>query len=64
MKANVGTVDRVLPIGTGMALVGLEVTGTIGPLGYLCVVPLLTEMLRVCPAYSLFGYRSCPNGTR
>ena len=64
MKANVGTVDRVLPMGTGMARVGLEVTGTIGSLGYLGIVPLLTEMLRVCPAYSLLGYGSGPNGTR
>ena len=40
MKANVGTVDRVLPMGTGMARVGLEVTGTIGSLGYLGIVPL------------------------
>ena len=64
MKANVGTVDGVLCIGAGIALIGLAVAGTIGPWGYLGVVPLLTGVLRVCPAYSLVGLSSCPNGTR
>ena len=64
MKANVGTADRVLRIGTGIALIGLALTGTIGPWGYLSVVPLVTGMLHMCPAYSPLGFGSGPNGTR
>ena len=39
---NVGTVDRVVRIGTGLALVGLAFAGTIGPWGYIGIVPMLT----------------------
>lgn len=59
MKANVGTIDRVVRIVGGLALIGLAVAGTIGPWGYIGVVPLLTGLIRVCPAYSLLGFNTC-----
>ena len=62
MKINVGTVDRVVRIGAGVALVGLAVAGTIGPWGYIGIVPILTGFLRVCPAYSLMGINTCSTG--
>ena len=58
MKANVGTIDRTLRIVVGLALIGLAVAGTIGWWGYLGVVPLLTGIVRVCPAYAIFGFNS------
>ena len=64
MKTNVGTLDRSLRIGAGVVLIGLAVAGWIGPWGYIGIIPLLTGLLRVCPAYSLFGIGSCPHGTR
>ena len=63
MKANVGTLDRSLRIGAGVVLIGLAVAGWIGPWGYIGIIPLLTGLLRTCPAYSLFGISSCPHGT-
>jgi hypothetical protein len=59
MKVNVGTVDRVVRIVAGLALIGLAIAGTIGPWGYIGVLPLLTGLFRVCPAYSIFGFNTC-----
>ena len=62
MKVNVGNVDRTVRIVAGLALIGLAVAGTIGPWGYIGVVPLLTGLTRVCPAYSLVGVNTCSTG--
>jgi hypothetical protein len=62
MKVNVGTVDRVVRIGAGVVLIGLAVAGTIGPWGYIGIVPILTGLFRVCPAYSLLGFNTCSTG--
>ncbi len=59
MKANVGNLDRVLRIVGGVVLIGLAATDTVGLWGYVGVVPLLTGLLRTCPAYSLLGISSC-----
>ena len=60
MTANIGVLDRSLRIGAGVVLIGLAITGVIGPWGYIGILPLLTGLVRVCPAYSLFGISSCP----
>jgi len=62
MKVNVGTVDRVVRIGAGAALVGFAFAGTIGPWGYIGIVAILTGLFRVCPAYSLLGLNTCSTG--
>ncbi|MBT9491115.1 MAG: DUF2892 domain-containing protein [Paucibacter sp.] len=59
MKANVGTVDRVLRIVGGLVLIGLAASGTVGVWGYLGVIPLLTGVFRFCPAYPLLGMNTC-----
>ena len=64
MKENVGTLDRTLRIGAGVVLIGLSATGVIGPWGYLGIIPLLTGLVSVCPAYSLSGVNSCPRTER
>lgn len=62
MKVNVGSVDRIVRIVGGLAFIGLAVAGTIGPWGYIGIVPLLTGFMRVCPAYSLLGINTCSTG--
>ena len=64
MKVNVGNVDRIVRIVAGLALIGLAVAGTIGPWGYIGIVPLLTGLTRVCPAYSLVGVDTCSTGKK
>lgn len=60
MKANVGTVDRTIRILAGLVLIGLTLNQTIGIWGWIGVVPLLTGIFKVCPAYSIFGASTCP----
>lgn len=43
MKANVGTIDRVLRAIVGLVLIGLAATGTVGWWGWLGVIPLATS---------------------
>ncbi|MDO9026116.1 DUF2892 domain-containing protein [Zwartia sp.] len=63
MKCNVGTIDRTLRIAAGLILIGLAATGTIGVWGWIGVLPLLTGILRFCPAYPLLGVNSCGKDT-
>ncbi len=60
MKANEGTIDRAVRIIAGLALIALTYTGTLPVWGYIGVVPLLTGILGICPAYSIFGISTCP----
>ena len=60
MKANVGTIDRVLRILVGLTLIALAATHTIGAWGYVGLIPLATGLFRFCPLYSLLGIRTCP----
>jgi hypothetical protein len=62
MKVNVGSVDRIVRIVVGLALIVLAAMGSIGVWGYIGIVPLVTGFMRVCPAYSLLGINTCPSG--
>lgn len=59
-KNNVGSIDRILRIIVGLALIGLTLAGTIGVWGWIGVVPLLTAALGTCPLYSVLGMSTCP----
>ncbi|RLA33362.1 MAG: DUF2892 domain-containing protein [Gammaproteobacteria bacterium] len=60
---NVGGIDRALRIIAGLALIALTVMNVIPVWGYIGVIPLFTGLLRWCPAYTLFGIRTCPMST-
>lgn len=64
MKFNVGTIDRVMRIVAGAALIGLAATGTVGVWGWIGVVPLATGLFKFCPAYALIGVNTCPAGKK
>jgi len=59
LKTNIGTVDRVLRIVLGLALLGLFAFGAIGVWGLIGLVPLATGLLRFCPLYGLLGIQTC-----
>ena len=59
MQKNVGSIDRAVRIVAGLALVALAATGTVGVWGYIGVVPLATALIGWCPAYTLFGIKTC-----
>jgi hypothetical protein len=59
MQQNIGTVDRVLRVLFGLALIAASLLGSIGPWGWIGLVPLATGLFRVCPAYLVFGLSTC-----
>ncbi len=61
MSCNVGSIDRVIRILAGLALIAWALLG--GPAwAWIGVVPLATGIFKFCPAYSLIGMNTC--GTR
>ena len=60
MTPNVGGIDRVLRVILGVVLVALAVMGTIGPWGWIGLVPLATAAPGVCPLYTVLGFSTCP----
>jgi hypothetical protein len=63
MLKNVGTVDRVIRIVAGLALIAASLLGYIGLWGWIGVVVLATGLFRFCPAYLPFGLSTCPTKT-
>ncbi len=59
MKINVGGVDKVIRIGVGALLLILAATGTLGLWAWIGIVPLATGLMGWCPAYALFGIKTC-----
>ena len=60
--ANVGTVDKVIRIVVGVALIALSFVGpfteTLYPWGLIGIVPLITGLIGFCPAYAILGIRT------
>jgi hypothetical protein len=59
MGSNVGGIDRMLRIVAGLVILALGIAGPLGWWGLVGLVPLATGVLRFCPAYALFGIRTC-----
>ena len=57
---NVGTVDRILRVIAGLALLSLVFVGPQTPWGWIGLVPLITAAVGFCPAYRIFGIKTCP----
>lgn len=62
MSTNVGSLDRILRILVGIALLAFAFTSShpYAWLGYIGVMPLLTAAMGWCPAYTLLGIKTCP----
>ena len=62
MQKNVGSIDKVLRIIIGLALIGYA---TLMPdtgynvYGWVGIIPLGTALLGLCPLYSILGIKTC-----
>lgn len=59
-KTNEGTIDRVLRVIVGLALIAIVFVGPKTPWGWVGLVPLLTGLVGTCPLYTVLGIRTCP----
>jgi hypothetical protein len=64
MTPNVGTIDRLIRIFAGVALIVLAALGKVGAWGYIGIVPLATGLFRLYPAYRPIGLAACPLASR
>ena len=59
MTKNEGSLDRMVRVVVGIALIVLALTHHIGAWGWIGVVPLATALIGWCPAYLPFGFKTC-----
>lgn len=59
MKVNMGSIDRALRVIVGLALIAIVFVGPQTAWGWLGVILLATAMMGRCPAYSIFGIKTC-----
>ncbi|PLW79161.1 YgaP family membrane protein [Cohaesibacter celericrescens] len=59
MTVNVGSLDRVLRIVVGVALLSMMFIGPKTMWGLIGIIPLATGLMRSCPLYSIFGLNTC-----
>jgi hypothetical protein len=63
-KTNVGTIDRVLRIAVGVALLAWffvdQGSGFWHYAKLIGIVPILTALMGSCPLYSVLGLSTCP----
>jgi hypothetical protein len=60
MNKNVGTIDKVLRVVVGLALIAMVFVGPQTPWGWIGIVPLATAAMGWCPLYTVLGIRTCP----
>jgi membrane protein implicated in regulation of membrane protease activity len=56
MSTNEGSIDRVVRVILGVALLAIVFVGPQSPIGWLGLVPLATGLLGFCPLYRIFGF--------
>ncbi|OUD10289.1 hypothetical protein BVC71_01900 [Marivivens niveibacter] len=64
-STNVGSIDRILRIVVGLALLAgffMNADAQYRWLYLIGIVPLATGLMKTCPLYSIFGINTCPRG--
>ena len=59
MPVNEGGLDRAVRIIVGLAVLSQVFVGLETPWAWLGLIPLATGLVGFCPAYALFGVRTC-----
>jgi hypothetical protein len=69
MKPNIGTADRIARIIFGLVLIayaiplGFAHTGW-NFIGWIGIIPIVTALVRFCPAYTFLGVNTCEAPTK
>lgn len=56
---NAGTIDRLIRVVLGAALLSLTVVGPKSLYGLIGIIPLVTGIVGFCPLYRLVGVNTC-----
>ncbi|CUA97677.1 DUF2892 domain-containing protein [Pannonibacter sp. Pt2-lr] len=63
MTVNMGTLDRAIRFLIGIALIGFALFGPADIswkwIGWFGVIPAVVALVGWCPAYTLFGIKTC-----
>ncbi len=59
MTVNMGSADRIIRAIVGVILIALVFVGPQTAWGWIGVVPLAAALMGNCPAYSIFGIKTC-----
>ena len=60
MLRNEGSIDRILRVVFGLALLSLIFIGPKTMWGLVGLIPLLTGLAGYCPLYRVLGFSTCP----
>lgn len=60
MLRNEGSIDRILRVVFGLALLSLIFIGPRTMWGLVGLIPLLTGLAGHCPLYRILGFSTCP----
>lgn len=59
MTRNIGSIDRLIRIVVGLAVLSLVFVGPHSLWGLLGLVPLVTAIVGWCPPYAMLGISTC-----
>jgi len=59
MNPNVGTIDKIIRVIIGAALISLVFVGPQTPWGWIGVIPIVTALVSFCPLYAILGIKTC-----
>jgi len=62
MLTNEGSLDRLLRLVLGIALLSVAFIGPKTPWGFLGLIPLVTAAIGFCPLYRVLGINTCHHG--
>lgn len=60
LTPNEGTLDRVIRVIVGLALISLVFVGPKTVWGWIGLLPLVTGLSGFCGLYALLGWKTCP----
>lgn len=59
MSHNTSSIDRIIRVIIGVALLALVFVGPKTPWGWIGLVPLATAAIGYCPLYAILGVNTC-----